>query len=673
MSQVKIGQIRELTAKLNQWRHEYYNLNAPTVLDAVYDRHFDELAQLEQETGFSMSNSPTQTVGYTVVDGLEKTSHTIPLLSLDKTKQTTDLMNFIGGHQVLVMHKLDGLTVKLEYESGMLIRASTRGNGEEGEVITHNARAIEGIPASISYQGRLVVVGEAYITKPVFEQLQETLRDSSGNQYKNVRNMAAGSIRCYDAGACAGRGLVFSAFSVIEGLDEDEQAAVSKYHKLTALQRLGFSVCKFVKPDINAPEQIILNIISNLRKLADGELPIDGIVVTYDDIPYSLAQGRTGHHYKDGIAFKFEDDLYETVLRGIEWTPSRSGDLSPVALFDTVEIDGCEVSRASLHNLTFIKELELMPGCRILISKRNMIIPHVEENLDRGSFNGFAIVPGHCPCCGHPTRIHSSRKDKNRVIETLHCDNAACSTQNLRKFVHFVGKKAMDIEGLSEATLKTFMDMGWLNDFTDIYRLGEHEFEITSLEGFGRKSWQRLWEAIQHSRTTTFERYLVAMDIPMIGRTASRELGRYFDSSLDDFEAAVLSGFDFTVLEGFGATLHNNIHTWFNEPENLNLWKELQKMIDIESINTAAPTSGTDNNLFYGRTIVVTGKLEYFTRDTINAKIGSLGAIAGSSVSKNTDFLIAGDKAGSKLDKARSLGVTVLSEQEFLNMAGSAA
>jgi len=668
----QIKQIRELTAQLNTWRHEYYNLNAPTVSDAVYDRHFDELARLEQEAGFTMSNSPTQTVGYTVVDGLEKTAHSIPLLSLDKTKQISDLMSFIDTHQVLLMHKLDGLTLKLEYEDGSLVRASTRGNGDEGEVVTHNARVIDGIPANIPYQQRLVVVGEVYITKPTFERLQETLRDSSGNQYKNARNMAAGSIRCYDAGACAGRGLTFSAFSVIDGLDEDEQTAVSKYHRLYTLGRLGFSTCRFIKPDINAPEQIISNIISNLQELAEGHgLPIDGIVITYDDIPYSLAQGRTGHHYKDGIAFKFEDDLYETVLRGIEWNPSRTGELSPVALFDTVEIDGCDISRASLHNITFIKELELMPDCRILVSKRNMIIPHVEENLDRGQFNGFAIVPGTCPCCGQATRIHSSRKDKNRVIETLRCDNSACSTQNLRKFVHFVGKKAMDIEGLSEATLKTFIDMGWLNDFTDIYRLGEHEYEITSLEGFGVKSWQRLWEAIQHSRNTTFERYLVAMDIPMIGRTASRELGHHFNSNLNAFETAVNNGFDFTQLPNFGEVLHHNIHEWFSNEENKNLWKELQKMVNIENKTTTATNEGVDN-LFSGKTIVVTGKLVHFTRNSINEKIGSLGALAGSSVSKNTDYLIAGEKAGSKLDKARTLGITVLSEQQFIDMAEGA-
>jgi len=314
----------------------------------VYDHHFDELKKLEEMTGLRMANSPTQTVGYENVDGLPKTNHPYPLLSLDKTKNITDTMSFIGPHQVLLMHKLDGLTLKVEYEDGLLVRASTRGNGEEGEVVTHNARAIEGLPDRIPYKQRLVVVGEAYITKPTFQRLKATLLDSTGKPYSNARNMAAGSVRCHDASSCAERGLVFSAFGVIEGLN-DGQAAVSKFHKLMSLGGLGFSTCKFIMPDTGAPEKTISATISNLEKMADDDgLPIDGVVVTYNDIPYSLSRGRTGHYYRDGIAFKFTDELFETIFRSIEWQPSRFEELSPVAVFDSVEIDGCDVSRASL-------------------------------------------------------------------------------------------------------------------------------------------------------------------------------------------------------------------------------------------------------------------------------------------------------------------------------------
>ena len=667
MQETTSEKIRKLNAKLNQWRYEYYNLNAPTVSDALYDRVFDELQRLEKSSGITMSNSPTQTVGYTVVKGLEKTTHTVPLLSMEKTKQIGELMRFIGSHQVLLMHKLDGLTLKLEYEKGRLIQVSTRGNGEEGEVVTHNVCAIEGIPIQIPYLSRLVVAGEAFILKPTFDKLKEILRDSTGNPYKNARNMVAGSVRCYDTASCAGRGLVFSPFSVTEGLNEDAMTAACKFMKLEALERLGFTPCKYYLKRINATEREIIDSISSLRIIADNKgLPIDGIVATYNEIPYSLSCGRTGHHYKDALAFKFEDDLYETTLREIEWTPSRSGELSPVARFDPVEIDSCNVSRASLHNLSFIKDLELMPGCRILVSKRNMIIPHVEENLDRSRFNMKAIIPSKCLCCGHPTRVQESNK-----TEVLRCDYSGCANQTLRKFVHFVSKKAMDIEGLSEATLQKFLNKGWLRNYVDIYRLDEHAKEIVSMEGFGEKSWRRLWEAIQRSRNTSFERFVIAMDIPMIGRTASHELCRRFNSSLDAFETAVKRGFDFTQLNEFGDVLNHNIHEWFTKKENQYLWKELKTMSNMKK-KVAATSTQNKGNPFVGTVIVVTGKLENFTRDSINSKIESLGAKAGSSVTGTTDYLICGEKAGSKLSKARSLGIKVLSEQEFLRMAESA-
>jgi DNA ligase (NAD+) len=474
--------------------------------------------------------------------------------------------------------------------------------------------------------------------------------------------MAAGSMRRHDSASCAGRGLAFSPFAVIEGLDEDAKTAASKSLKLAALGRLGFSPCGFILQKKNPTERELIYSISKLRATADGKgLPIDGIVAAYDDIPYSLSCGRTGHHYKDSLAFKFEDDLHETVLRGIEWQPSRTGELSPVALFDPVEIDGCEVSRASLHNLDFIKGLERMPGCRILVSKRNLIIPHVEENLDRGRFKERSIIPKQCPCCGQATRA----KDDG-MTSVLLCGNPECAMRNLRKFAHFAGEKAMDIEGLSEATLEKFIGRGWLRSFSDIYRLDEYAKEIVDMEGFGEKSWRRLWEAIQRSRNTTFERYVIAMDIPMVGRTASRELSRHFKGSLNAFESAVNAGFDFTALKDFGAVLHRNIHCWFKAKENQCLWKELQMELKIEKKGAAA---GNKESSFSGRTIAVTGKLERFTRDSINAKIESLGAKAGGSVSKNTDYLICGEKAGSKLGKARELGVTVLTEQQFLDMA----
>lgn len=408
----------------------------------------------------------------------------------------------------------------------------------------------------------------------------------------------------------------------------------------------------------------------------DSDIPIDGIVVTYNDIAFSKRCGRTGHHYKDGLAFKFEDELFKTTLRSIEWTPGRTGEIAPVAIFAPVEIEGCEVTRASLHNLSFIEDLELMPGNRILVSKRNMIIPHVEENMDRGGFNLEAAFPHQCPCCGQPTRVHETKgRDENgkeRIIKTLFCDNATCETRKLKKFVHFVSKKAMNIEGLSEATLEKLIGRGWIHSYLDLYRLDQHRDEIIRMEGFGVKSWQRLWDAVQQSRNTTFERYVIAMDIPMIGNTASGVLCREFHGSLEEFRDAVYTGYDFRQLPDFGETLHNNIHEWFCNEENFCIWEELQMMMNIQKPAAANNQAVGQDTPFAGKNIVVTGKVEPYTRDEMNSLIASLGAVAGSSVSRKTDYLVCGEKAGSKLSKAQELGIRVLTPNEFFNMAGVA-
>ena len=661
MEQSKIAQQQELNTLLNQYRHEYYNLNAPTVSDEVYDRLFDKLRELEQATGVQMANSPTQTVGWPAVSKLEKTIHIVPLLSLDKTKSSAELVSFMGSQLIMLMLKLDGLTVKLTYEGGVLVEAATRGDGNEGEIITHNVRGITGIPTQIPYKSRLVVTGEAFIRPSDFEALKAALLDSTGKPYKNGRNLAAGSVRLLDAADCRARRVTFMPFNVLEGFPGKER----KSDKLYYLPSLGFDLCKFMVANRPLKQEEIDDGIQRLKKFAeDNDIPIDGIVMTYNDIAYSKTCGRTGHHYKDGLAFKFEDDLFETRLQQIEWTPSRTGEIAPVAVFDPVEIDGCTVSRASLHNLSFIEGLELMPGNRVLVSKRNMIIPHVEENLDRGGFCMEQAIPNQCPCCGQPTRIH-----ENNDTKTLFCDNPACETRRLRKFVHFVSQKAMDIEGLSEATLERLIGRGWIHSPMDIYQLNEHQADIVQMEGFGEKSWQRLWEAIQRSRETTFERYLIAMDTPMIGNTASRTLARQFHSSLEEFEEAVYSQYDFKQLPDFGETLHQNIYQWFQEEQNWDIWLGLGELVHIAP--PAVPeTAAVKDNPFVGKTVVVTGKVEPYTRGEINAKIESLGAHAGSSVSSKTHYLVCGENAGSKLERARSLGVTVLTPAQFFEMAG---
>lgn len=664
----KAGQVQEMVARLNQYRYEYYVEDNPSVTDSVYDHLFDELARLENETGIHLSNSPTQSVGYIVVSSLKQVPHPIPLLSLDKTKLVPELMTFLKKMKALLMLKLDGLTIKLVYEDGKFIEGSTRGDGDVGEDITHNIPAFMGVPLTIPYKGHLVVTGEGFIHKSDFERLRWTVLDKNGKPYSTARGLAAGSIRLFDAKACKERKICFLPFNVLEGLDDMEGNPDSRMEKLVTLTSFGFGQCPAVPVTDDIIPEKLEEMIMSLKELADAlDIPIDGTVLRFDSLSYSASCGRTGHHYKDGIAFKFEDDVFETIFRKIVWQTSRNGEIAPVAFFDTVEIDGCDVSRASLHNLSFIKGLELHPNCRILVSKRNMIIPHVEDNLDRGKYQN--MIPSACPCCNKPTRIYTREVEKDRIVETLHCDNPECNSQILQKFVHFAEKKAMNIKGLSEAILSKFLELGYLKTYQDLYHLDQYRDGIVSLEGFGDKSYEKLWSAIQESRNTTFVRFLVAMDIPMIGRTASRALDQYFKGNLHSLEQAAIERFDFTCLPDFGDTLSTNIQEWFRNSDHILLWRKLQKEFTFEERKEDNIMSeNMNNNPFNGCNIVATGKLMNFTRDSINSKIISLGAIAGSSVTKKTDYLICGEKAGSKLAKAQELGVKVLSEQQFLDM-----
>ena len=665
--QNNVERIHELVDRLNRYRNEYYNENNPSVDDSVYDHLYDELERLEKETGIILSNSPTQTVGYKAVSNLDKVIHPIPLLSLGKTKSVKDLISFLKKKTALLMLKLDGLTIKLVYEDGKLIEGSTRGDGEEGEIITHNVPAFRNVPLTIPYKNRLVITGEGFIHKSDFERLKDTLVGSDGKPYRNARNLAAGSIRCLNAETCKERDISFFAFNVLEGFEEFPDMNDSRMCKLLSAKEFGFGICPFVtiSPEITETElEAQIKALTELAELSD--IPIDGMVVRFDELSYSQSLGRTGHHYNDGIAYKFEDDMYETIFRSIEWQTGRTGEIAPVAIFDTVEIDGCEVSRASLHNLSFIKNLELHPGCRILVSKRNMIIPHVEENLDRGKYQD--MIPRTCPCCNQETRIYSRTVEKDRIVETLHCDKPECPDRILQQFVHFTEKKAMNIKGISEATLARLIELGYLKTFHDLYHLDRYREEIIALDGFGVKSYEKMQAAINESRNTTFSRYLVAMDIPMIGRTASRELERHFNGSLREFELAAMDRFDFTCLQGFGETMHDNIHEWFHDSDHILLWRTLQKEFNFEERKEDNTMTENKNNPFAGCTIVATGKLEHFTRDGINSKIISLGATAGSSVTKKTDYLICGEKAGSKLAKAQELGITILTEQQFMDM-----
>ena len=669
----KIQRIQILVRQLRKYCYEYYVLNAPSVSDAEYDRLFDELSALEADTGYILSESPTRRVGYELVSGLAKVEHPIPLLSLDKVKSVEKLHQFINGQRAMLMLKLDGLTVRLDYENGHLVLGATRGDGNEGEVITHNISAFKNVPIEIPYKGRLSISGEALIHKTDFQKINAGL-DVGDEEYATPRNLAAGSVRLYDAAICSEREIYFYAFQVLEGLDDIATDPDSKTSKLDSLSALGFTTCcrKQLYPAINVFE--LEDEISKLKEFSNyQDIPIDGMVVSYDSIAYSQSRGRTGHHYNDGLAFKFEDGQVQTVLRQVEWNPTRSGMIAPVAVFDTVKIDGCDVSRASLHNLSFIQKMELNIGCHIKVSKRNMIIPHIEENLDRG--NGILPFPNRCPCCGMPIERRSSINSRGETVETLYCTGGeSCLSQKIRRFSHFVGKKALDIDGLSEGKLEKLIEKGFLTSFADLFCLGKYQDEIVAMDGFGQKSFDNLWKAIQDKKSISFDKFLVCLDIPMLGSHASRTISQYFSGDIEAFEAAITSPdapFDFTTLDDIGQTIHDNIYEWFGNVSNTNLWFELRKAITVKkpALGSSATATAQRPSGIAGKKIVVTGTIPGYTRAEMEQLITANGGIFASSVTRNTDFLVVGDKSGgTKTRKAMDYRIPFVSAEDFLKM-----
>ena len=650
--------IIDLVKLLNHYSDMYYN-HEPIISDAEFDRLFDELTRLEKDTGLIYANSPTQKVGSTPVSSLPKVTHEISLLSLDKTKNLSEFAEFTGNREAILMPKLDGLTIKAIYEGGKLIQLSTRGNGTVGDDITHNAPGIRNLPLELPYKNRLVVVGEGIIADTEFNAYSDSI-ENEAEKPKNSRNLAAGSVRAFDPNTCKERGVRFIAFNVLEGF-EDGDIANSKYKKIRKIGELGFETCN---PDftVNHSYEDLEILIDYIR--ADYEkmgYPLDGIVISFDDIAYSKSLGATSHHYNDGLAFKFEDEIFETILTDVKWTTSRSGTMSPVAIFEPVVIDGTEVKRASLHNFSFIKDLELKLGDRIIISKRNMIIPHIEDNLNRTGKHMEA--PLHCPACGNQTVV----KQENDTSVVM-CMNEECPSRHLKSFVHFVSKKALDIDRLGESTLEKLIGVGLLKKLPDIFQLKNHEESIIELDGFGKKSFSKMIESIEDSRMTTFEKFIIALDIPLIGQHAGKILNKIFNGSIVDFISEINGGnYDFSSLEGFGDTLHKNIIDWFSVTENQQLFDELYTTLHIKN-NTALAAPVNTDNYFSGKKIVITSTLSAYGRTEAESLLESMGATTSKSVSKKTDLVIYGAEAGSKLAKANELGVSTMKDEEFMSL-----
>ena len=643
-----LNKMKSLIAQLLAANKAYYGEDDPIMTDLEYDRHYHELEQLEQETGIVLASSPTQRVSGEVLDSLTAVTHTKPMLSADKTKSTAEIFKFIGGRMVVISWKLDGLTLVLRYEGGKLTQAITRGDGLKGEDVTHTVRVMGNVPLTIPCTDSLEVRGEGVISWQNFNELNETLAEP----YSHPRNLAAGSIRKLDAEESKKRQLEFLAFDLIS----ENLGGTTKWENLRFLAQMGFTTVGYSVLAANASQEAVEQAIA-LYRPEEYAFPVDGLIFEYDDLAYGRSLGATGHHESRLMALKWADTLYETVFRSLEVATTRTGMVSLTGVFDDVEIDGTIVNHAYLHNLDIFKQMALGPGDNISVYKANMIIPQIAENHTK---SGGCPIPSACPCCGEMLMIHTSPGG----TQQLYCENTDCPARLVRKFVHFCSKTRMEIEGLAEQTLETFVQRGWVKNFGDLYELERHKADIIACPGFGEKSFARLQAAINKRRTCTLNQFIAALGIPEVGRHAGRILNRHFGGDWDAFEQAIQEGYDFTQLQDFGKVMHDNIYAWYNNAEEARLWRPALDHITFLKEDTTM-SENLNNNPFAGKTVVATGKLENYTRDGIQMKLLELGAKPASSVSKKTDYVIAGEKAGSKLEKAKSLGVKILTEEEF--------
>lgn len=655
----KISRIHYLVEFLRKCANEYYNGSTPSLSDAQYDALFDELQLLEDETGVILADSPTQNVGSEILGSLPKVTHKIPLLSLAKTKDANDIAKMAADNTGYLALKIDGLTVELLYENGVLTEASTRGDGTIGELITHNARVFKNIPHKIPLKNTLRVTGEAYIYIDTFNQINEKI-DNDEDKFSTPRNLAAGSVRQLDSSVCKERNVHFMPFNVLEGME----SISSRSERIITLSKYGFSLIPFSIVSTGTSAEEIIKSIAELKSVAfKNNLPIDGIVFFYDDAIYSASLGRTAHHFRDGIAYKFGDPTFETTLKEIKWNISRTGQLTPIAIFDAIEIDNTIVERASLHNITFIKELKLKVDDRILVSKRNMIIPHIEKNLSNTDRDSYHIdAPVICPICKNKTEIVSTING-DRTIEVLYCNNPYCAGKKIKAFSHFVSKHAMNIDGLSEQTIEKFIERGWLQNLSDIYSLSKYRDAIIDLDGFGEKSYNKLISAIDMSKETTLSNLLVALNIDLIGKSGAKLIEDTFKGNVNEFKTAICNSFDFSSIDGFGEKMNSSIHDWFSIEENKSEFKNLLDILTfkVENYNIK------EDSVFFNKRIVITGTFNDFSRDELTEKLTKLGAKVSGSVSSKTDFVLCGENAGSKLQKANDLGIKVLFENDFIN------
>lgn len=644
----KIHRMKELVGKLREASRAYYAQDKEIMSNYEYDRLYDELTGLEQETGMVLAGSPTISVGYEAVDELPKEAHDSPMLSLGKTKEREELRDWLGDKEGLLSWKLDGLTIVLTYQNGELQKAVTRGNGEVGEVITNNAKVFRNIPLCIKYQGELILRGEAVITYQDFEEINSHIEDVDA-KYKNPRNLCSGSVRQLNNQITAERNVRFYAFALVkaDGVDFEN----SREKQFEFLQEQGFDVVQYLR--VNA-ENIVDAVADYEMRIQTYEVPSDGLVLTYDDIAYGRSLGRTAKFPRDSIAFKWADEIRETTLREIEWSASRTGLINPVAIFEPVELEGTTVSRASVHNISILKGLKLGIGDRITVYKANMIIPQIAENLT-GSDN--LEIPETCPVCGGRTELRAVNE-----VQSLYCTNPDCDAKKIKSFTLFVSRDAMNIDGLSESTLEKFIGRGFLHQYQDIFHLDRYREEIVEMEGFGERSYKKLTEGIERARDVELPNLIYSLGIANIGLANAKVICRYYKYDIDAMRHATAE--ELSEIDGIGEVIARAFVDYFSDANNNERFENLLKEVHIirEEVDEAGQTLG-------GQTFVVTGSLNHFgSRNELKDLIEKKGGKVAGSVSAKTVCLINNDATSnsSKNKKAKELEVPILTEEQFM-------
>ncbi len=650
MNGQKADRMKELVELLNRAGKAYYQDAEEMISNLEYDELYDELKSLEEELGTTLAGSPTVNVGYEVLSELPKERHESPMLSLDKTKDIEELRRFIGDQRVMISWKLDGLTIVLTYRDGELFKAVTRGNGEVGEVITNNARVFKNVPLKIAYKGELILRGEAVISYRDFEKINEEIEDADV-RYKNPRNLCSGSVRQLNNEITAKRNVRFFAFSLVQAEDVDFHN--SRECQMEWLSKQGFEVVEHHMATVDTMEKEVQDFS---ERIADNAFPSDGLVLIYDDIAYGLSLGRTSKFPRDSFAFKWADEVRETKFLKIEWSPSRTGLINPVAIFEPVELEGTTVSRASVHNISIMEELELGAGDRIEVYKANMIIPQIARNLTK---SGVDDIPKSCPVCGEKTEV---RKVSN--AKALYCTNPECQAKHVKAFCLFVSRDALNIEGLSEATLEKFIAKGFIREFSDIFHLDSHSEEIQHMEGFGEKSYKNLIASIEKARQTTLPRVVYSLGITGIGLANAKVICKEFKNDVDAMIHADEETLD--AIDGIGGVLAGAFVSYFKDEKHIKILLNLLKELEI-------PEEIADNTerILEGKKFVITGSVTHFAnRGEVKELIESLGGKVTGSVTAKTDYLINNDvhSTSSKNKKANELNIPIISEEDFIKI-----